>query len=105
MSNVSSKSAKVLSYVLFKLGHLFALHPDLSFPSSLNPPPPPPPFLLRKWEASHRYQSVLAYQVAVGLGVSSPVVARQSSPVTGKGFRGRQQSQRQHPVQRLGDLT
>ena len=56
---------KLLSYVLFKLGHLFALHPDLSFPSSLNPPPPPPPFLLRKRQAIHGYQPVLAYQVTV----------------------------------------
>ena len=40
-----------------------------------------PPFLLRKssekGEASSGYQPALAYQVAVGLGASSPIVARQ----------------------------
>jgi hypothetical protein len=37
----------------------------------------------------------LAYQVAVGLGQSSPIEAGQGSPVRGKGSKGRQQSQRQ----------
>jgi hypothetical protein len=38
------------------------------------------------------YQVALTYQDAIGLGVSSPIVARQ---VRGKGLKGRQCSQRQ----------
>ena len=44
--------------------------------------------LFRKGEASQGYQLSLAYQVAVGLGVSS-IVARQGSTVMGKGSKGK----------------
>ena len=73
---------------------------QLSLPPFLVVPPSPPPssrppFLFRKGEASHGYQPALAYQVAVRPGASSPIVARQGSPVRDKGPKGRQWSQRQ----------
>lgn len=43
------------------------------------------------------------HQVAVGLGTSSPIQATQGSPVRGKTFKGRQESQRQPLFQWLGD--
>ena len=40
--------------------------------------------------SSHGYQPAVAYQVAVGLGPSSPIEVRQGSPVKGKATEGRQ---------------
>ena len=54
--------------------HLLPVLPALF--SSLSSSPPLP---LRKGEASHEYQPTMAYQVAVGLGISSPIVARQAA--------------------------
>ena len=59
----------------------------------------PPPFLFRKRQVSHGYQPALAHQVAVRLGASSPIEARQGSP---KGPKDRQQSQRQPLLPLLG---
>jgi hypothetical protein len=74
---------------------LFTLHPYHSLPSllfsqflPLTSPYPPHlpllPLLLRKEEASHEYQPVLACQVAVGLGASSSIETRQHSPIREK---------------------
>lgn len=38
-------------------------------------------FLLRKWEAFHGYQPILANPVTVELGASSPVVSRKGSTI------------------------
>lgn len=59
-------------------------------------------FFLRKWEVSHRYQPVLAYQVAVRLSTSSVIEARLDSPVGGKHPKGRQHSQWQSTILPLG---
>lgn len=50
-------------------------------------------FLLRKGEASHRYQPALAYQAVVP-GTGSSIESRPSSAFRGKGLKDRQQSQR-----------
>ena len=57
-------------------------------PSQLTSHPSTPPHLLRKGEAYHGCQPSLAYQIAVELGPSSAIEARQGSPV-------RQRPQRQ----------
>jgi hypothetical protein len=44
----------------------------------------------------------MAYEVAVRLGTSSPIEARQGNPVGGKGPKGRQQHQRQLLLPLLG---
>jgi hypothetical protein len=95
--------------VVFSLIHLLytpviALPPSSTLSPTLSPQlSPSPPFLLREVEASHSYPPTLAYQVAVGLDTSSPIEARQNSPVRGKGPKGRQQSQRYPLLLLLGN--
>ena len=59
--------------------------------------------------SAHDYQPTLAYQVTVGVGVSSPIEGRQGSPVRGKGSKGThegsQQNQRQPLLHLLGDTN
>jgi hypothetical protein len=58
-------------------------------------------FLFKTGQASHGYQPVLAYQVVVRLGSSSPIEDRRG-PVGGKCPKGRQQSQIQLLLPLLG---
>lgn len=64
------------------------------------PSPLAPPFLLIS--ASPEYKPALSYEVAVGLGTPYPIKPSQGSPVRVKGFKGRQQSQRQSMLQLVG---
>jgi hypothetical protein len=97
---------KIAILFLFLLIYLFTLHFQAKFPLSPflpGPAPTPPPFpiLLREGGASQGYQPALVYQVAVGLDASS-IDVREGIPVRGKGFKGRQQSQRQPLLLLLG---
>ena len=78
---------------------LTSVSPSFSPPSLFSPTFPPPstplPFLFKRREASQGYQLALAYRIALRLGASSPIEARQGSPVGEKGPKGRQQNQRQ----------
>jgi hypothetical protein len=86
---------------------LSALHPD-HFPHP-NPPllPAPPlqiPFPTSPSPSSPLgYHTTLRYPVTVGLSSSSPTKAQLSSRVTERGSSNREQSQRQPPLQLLGD--
>lgn len=94
-------------FFLFTLTYLLYILIPVSPPFSL-----PSPFLChslfsfspQKKGASHRYQAAFAYQVAVGLSVSSPIEPRQGSLVRGKRSKGRQQNQRQPLLLLLGIL-
>lgn len=90
----------------FEIGFLFKVYetqrilvPPCHFLSLLLPEPY---FLLKKGEATHWCCSVLAYQVAVRLGPSSYIEARQSSPLMRKRSKSKQQCQREHLLLLLG---
>ena len=61
--------------------------------------PPHHPLLSRKGQTSHGYQPAMAYRAAVRPGASSPIKAAQGNPAGGRGFKSRQQSQRQPLLQ------
>lgn len=63
----------------------------------------PYPFSLENGKPLLGYLPTLGYPVTVGLGISSPITAQQGSPVRRRGSNGRQQNQRQHPLQLLRD--
>lgn len=66
-------------------------------------PPLPSPLLLRKGEVPLGIHPILGLLVPERLNTSFPTEARLGSPRRGKGSNGRQQSQRQTPLQLLGD--
>ena len=76
----------------------FPPNPTLTSPSTITLSPFP-----QRRGSPLGYHPTLAHPVIVGLSTSSPTRAQPDSPVRGKGSNGRQQSQRQPPLQLLGD--
>ena len=82
--------------------HPFYIPAPLLLPVPPSGPPLPQISLFQRRGGPHGYYPP-AHQVAVGLNTSFTTEARQGSPARRKGSKGRQQSQRQLPLQLLGD--